>query len=90
MLDDDGNRFSFPSLFHLIIRSDFSTWVSSLLPLHPQVILISENQCFFFPTSVCTCDEGNHGEGGNVSGLTGSPENYFIFISVLKMSRLIL
>lgn len=76
--DDDGNSFSFPSSFHLIIQRGFwiywTSWVSSLPPLHPQVILISEVSVSFFLPMYVPVTRGNHGEGGGVLDLTGSPE----------------
>lgn len=46
----------------------WTRWVSSLFPLHPQVILVSEISVSFFSTSVCTCEQGNHGEGATCLG----------------------
>lgn len=75
--------FPFPPRFH--VTTFFCIYwtrrVSSLFPLHPQVVLISEISVsssffFFFSTNVCTCDEGNHGGGsgwggGGVLGVLG-------------------
>lgn len=74
--------FSSPSSFHSLIRCSF--WIYWLSGSPPSSLFIHKWSSFLksvfppfflFSTSVCTCDEGNHGEGGgDVLGLAGSPE----------------
>lgn len=71
------SSFSFPSLFHLITSWHYSwicwtSWVSSLSPLHPQVILVSQFSVLFFYRYVMWRGESWGGRG--VPGVTGSPE----------------